>query len=280
VCAATTRAFRRSTAALQEWTAFLLQVLIAISVELGDDLGRGLFSQHGSVQGIHNAQQIAAFEAAHGFWIEPGWQLFFEHTHTVVDIDITWQSVVPVMNGIYILGHVFVTLGVAMWVYFYRRRFFPLLRNVVIITNVIALFIYESFPVAPPRMTTDLFFQGHPFVFQDTVHGIVAAGSKVVGTNAAYNEFSAMPSIHMAWAMIAGGALVLLARPYAVRLFGSIYPALMLVSVVVTGNHFLLDAVGALCVVVAAFPIALVIEMLCGRMASPFSLPWVPKPSH
>jgi len=268
VCAATARVIRRN-GALYEWTAFALQVLIAVSVELGDDLGRGLFSQHGSPEGIHNAQSIALFEAAHGFWFEPAWQLYFEQTHRVLNFVITWQDVVPVMNTIYVLGHVCVTLGVALWVYFYRRRYFVLLRNVVIITNVFALFVYESFPVAPPRMTTGLFYNGHQFVFQDTVHSIVTTGSKVIGSNAAYNEFSAMPSVHMAWAMIAGGALLFLARPYAARVAGAIYPVLMLIAVVVTGNHYLLDVVGAVGVVALAFPVALFIEVVRGRAEWP-----------
>lgn len=273
VCAATASVIRRN-GALYEWLAFVLQVLIAVSVEVGDDLGRGFFSQHGSQQGIHNAQLIAQFESAHGFWVEPAWQGFFEQTHRVLDLDITWQTVVPVMNGIYVFGHVFVTLGVAVWVYFYRRRFFAPLRNLVIVTNIFALFIYESFPVAPPRMTTDLFFNGHPFVFEDTIHGIVSTGGKIVGNSTPYNEFSAMPSVHMAWAVIAGGALILLARPLAARLCGAIYPFLMLVAIVVTGNHYLLDAGGALLVVGLAVPVVLFIEILCGRILSPLRLPW------
>jgi uncharacterized membrane protein len=61
-----------------------------------------------------------------------------------------------------------------------------------------------------------------------------------------------MPSVHMAWAVVVGATLVLLARSPMARLFGMLYPAAMLVAVVVTGNHYLMDAAAALLVVIVA----------------------------
>src|SRR5579872_2220804 len=148
----------RRRGAVQEWISFALQVAIAIAFEVGDDVARGLISQHGTIQGVDNARKVVAFEAAHGFWVEPAWQTFFLHTHHLFDLTIQWTTVARVMNGIYVLGHVFVTLGVAIWVYRYRRKYFRFLRNSVICVNGLALVIYENFPVAPPRMTTGLTF--------------------------------------------------------------------------------------------------------------------------
>lgn len=250
-----------------EWLAFAAQVLIVVSFEVGDDLSRGFISQHGTAEGIANAHRLVAFEAAHGLWIEPAWQVFFEHTHRVFAFTITWPEVVRVMNGIYIFGHVFVTLGVALWVYIYRRHFFGLLRNTLILANLFALFLYESFPVAPPRMTTGLFFNHHSFTFQDTMYGMFTAGQKFVGTQSTgYNEFSAMPSVHMAWALLVGAALVFLARPLLVKLLGAVYPGLMLVAIVVTGNHYLLDAIGAALVLIVAAALAIGFECWRGRI--------------
>src|SRR5947209_4723947 len=102
--------------------AFAVQALIACSVEVGDDVARGIFSQHGTVQGIHNAQEVVAFEQAHGFWVEPAWQVFFEQPHHILVWTLTWLTAAHVMNTIYVFGHLFVTLGVALWVYAYHRR--------------------------------------------------------------------------------------------------------------------------------------------------------------
>ncbi len=267
--ATATEVVRRSPA-LSEWLAFLGQCVIAASVEVGDDLGRGLFAQHGTIQGMDNARQIVSFEAAHGLWLEPAWQQFFERTHHFLLLTLTWPESSRIMDGIYVFGHVFVTLAVAAWVYFYRRRYFPLLRNIVIATNVIALLIYESFPVAPPRMMPPLPFAHHAFTFQDTVYGVLTAGGHYVSTSTtlAYNEFSAMPSIHMAWALVVGAALLLLARPVPLRLLGAIYPGLMLMAIVVTGNHFFLDAAAAVFVVLAAAAVAVGVDGVRGK------LPW------
>jgi membrane-associated phospholipid phosphatase len=249
---------------LYEWIAFAIQMLIAISVEIGDDIGRGFFSQHGTEQGLADAHHIVNFEAAHGFWVEPAWQMFFRQSHTVLAFTITWPEAERLMNAIYIGGHIFVTIGVALWVYAYRRRYFPLLRNTLILANALALVLYESFPVAPPRIMHNLMYNHHVFNFADTMYGIVQSGRNLVGTQSAgYNEFSAMPSVHMAWALLAGFALVLLARPFTVKLLGIIYPIAMLLAVVVTGNHYLLDAAGAVFVLAVAGLAAFTFE--CGR---------------
>src|SRR5437588_9525737 len=138
---------RRNTFLL-EGLAFATQVLIAVSVELGDDLGRGLFSQHGTLQGVDNARGVVAFETAHGFFVEPAWQMFFERTHHIFTLTITWPDIIHAVNAIYVLGHIFVTLAAAFWLYFYRRQAFAFVRNIVILTNLFALLVYENFPVA------------------------------------------------------------------------------------------------------------------------------------
>jgi membrane-associated phospholipid phosphatase len=233
---------RRSTLLLQV-LAFAVQVLIAVSFEVGDDLGRGLVSQHGTAQGVENARRVVEFEAAHGFFVEPAWQLFFERTHHILVFTVTWPDVIHVVNAVYVLGHVGVTLAVAVWLYVYRRHAFGFVRNTVILTNLFALVVYENFPVAPPRLSGPLSFDHHVFTFQDTVFGVVQGG-RVVGTSLAYNEFSAMPSVHMAWALVVGAVLIVLAPSWLAKLFGFLYPGLMLAAVVVTGNHYLMDVVG------------------------------------
>ena len=250
----------RRTGVIAGGLAFVLQVVVAISIEAADDLGRAIFAQHGTREGILNARSLVAFEAGHGFFVEPAWQLFFLHTRHIFTVTITWLAMARLFNGIYVLGHIFFTLGVALWVYIYRRRWFGVMRNAVILVNLFALAVYENFPVAPPRLTTGLIVNHHAFTFRDTLFGITDAGGRVIGTQVGYNEFSAMPSVHMAWAMIAGAALVLLARSWWARAIGLVYPLCMLVAVVVTGNHYLVDVVGSIVVVVSAYVAARLLD--------------------
>ena len=250
----------RRTGVVAGGLAFVLQVIVAISIEAGDDLGRAIFAQHGTRVGILHARGVVGFEAAHGFFVEPAWQIFFLHTRHIFALTVTWLAMARLFNGIYVLGHIVFTLGVALWVYVYRRRWFGMMRNVVILVNLFALAIYENFPVAPPRLTDGLIFNHHAFTFRDTLFGITDASGRVVGTQVGYNEFSAMPSVHMAWAIIAGAALVFLARSWWAKALGLIYPVCMLVAVVVTGNHYLLDVAGSIVVVLSAYGAARLLD--------------------
>ncbi|MGH2409640.1 MAG: phosphatase PAP2 family protein [Chloroflexota bacterium] len=58
------------------------------------------------------------------------------------------------------------------------------------------------------------------------------------------NEFAAMPSIHIFYALIVGCTLAWALRPWILRVLALLYPVLLLVVVVVTANHYLMDAVG------------------------------------
>jgi membrane-associated phospholipid phosphatase len=58
------------------------------------------------------------------------------------------------------------------------------------------------------------------------------------------NQFAAMPSLHIGWASWCAFALWPLARKRWVRAAFLLYPALTLLCIVVTANHFWLDGVG------------------------------------
>jgi membrane-associated phospholipid phosphatase len=129
----------------------------------------------------------------------------------------------------------------------------PFVRNVFLLTNLLALLLYETYPMAPPRLTPGLTFEGQPYHFADTVF------RQGPGSGLAFNEYSAMPSLHVAWALIIAGVLLWTARPWAVRLPALLYPAVVLLATVVTGNHYLVDGLGALMVVLTATALALAV---------------------
>src|SRR5579871_444089 len=98
----------------RELLSFLIQVSLVAAVEVGDDFARGLIAQHDSHTGLANAGKVVAFEAAHGFWLEPGWQQFFLQSHQVFGQTISWSMVTPVVDSIYTLGHVLITFAFAL----------------------------------------------------------------------------------------------------------------------------------------------------------------------
>lgn len=250
---------RRAWPSGKEWLLFALQALLVAMVELGNDILRGNVWRPDAVEALHNARQVAGFEHDHGFFVEPAAQTFFEHAHHLFGFVLTWPDVVAIANNVYAFCHIFVTLAVALWIYLRHRHRFAFLRNVILFTNVLALVGYELYPMAPPRLTTGLIYDHHVFAFQDTMRHVLGTGT-LNGTPIGYNPLSAMPSLHVAWAIIIGTSLVLLARNPLLRILGALYPLLMAFSVVITANHYVMDALGALLAVLLATGLALLID--------------------
>lgn len=247
------------------WLSLLLQVGLVASVEVGDDLLRGLVAEHDSRTGIDNALRVVRFEADHHFWIEPGWQLFFQQTHHILGITLGWTQSKWLFDTTYTLGHICITLLFALWMFFRRPALFGFVRNIFIGANALALVGYEAYPMAPPRLTAGLIYDGRHFRFVDTLYQVLGANGKILGSQIGYNEFAAMPSVHMAWALTVGITLFWTLRHPLARALALCYPAFMLATVVVTGNHYIADALGAALVLSLATALAIGVEWLKQR---------------
>ena len=237
---------RRAFTRWRDWLYLLANVLLVAAVELTDDFAHALVPQSNASAGLANALHVANFEAAHDLWIEPGIQSFFARTHTYLGITFGWSQVETVVDALYGEGHVFFTLAFAIWVFVRRRALFPFLRNIFLVTNAFAVLLYESFPLAPPRLASGLRYDGHPYHFVDAVFG-GARGLKI-----GFNEYAAMPSVHVAWALIVGLTLAWTVRFLPVRLLALAYPVVMILVVIISGNHYILDALGAVGVVLTS----------------------------
>jgi hypothetical protein len=229
----------------REWRWFLLQAALVVAIELSDDLTRGFFLQRPVHPTQVNAERVMHLEQHYGLWIEPGVQRAFEHGQHLFGALVHWSDVVLVANMMYGIAHGLVTAVVAAWVFWRRRGSFPFVRNVFLLSTAMSVLIYNAFPVAPPRLATGLTYRGRPFHFVDTVF-------QGGGVDLSFDQYAAMPSLHIVWALIAGLALVCLARSWPVRLYGLCYPLLMTWAVVVTGNHYLADCIGGAVVVAIA----------------------------
>jgi membrane-associated phospholipid phosphatase len=238
----------------RDWLYVAGQLGLVAGIELSDDWAHALAPQANAASGLANAVRVMDFERAHDLWIEPGLQRFFASTHHVFGRTIGWNEVRPVFDAIYGQGHVLFTAAFAFWLYFFRRPLFAFVRNIFLLTTLLAVVLYEAFPLAPPRLAQDLWYDGHPFHFLDAVFG--DGGLKLD-----FNEYAAMPSVHVAWALIVGLTVWWAVRPTVVRVLGLIYPFLMVITVIVTGNHYLADGLGAMVVVGFAFLLAVALGM-------------------
>ena len=142
------------------------------------------------------------------------------------------------LSNYYDNAHFVVTLGVLGWIWLrapldvYRP-----LRNNLILINVIGMVVFWMYPTAPPRLYD-------PAGFSDVVASTHAFGSWHSGTlGGVANQFAAMPSLHISWAMWSALAIWRLAGTGRWRVTVWLYPLLTALAVMATANHYLLDVV-------------------------------------
>jgi len=243
---------------LGAWIWFVLQLVAIAGLELGDDIFRGNIDPPDVQEAVLHARQVVHFEQSHGFFVEPALQIWLRHAHSLFGL-LSFTSVVHITDFIYAVGQTLVPISVAIWIFLKHRSHFALVRNITLLSTLLALVGYELYPLAPPRLTTGLIYQHHIFHFQDTVQHVIGDG-KLNSVPIAYNAYSAMPSLHMAWALILAVSVILLTHTLLVRVLAGAYPLVMLFTVVVSANHYLLDAAGAALVVALATVIMLSLD--------------------
>jgi PAP2 superfamily protein len=143
--------------------------------------------------------------------------------------------IVEVLNLYYAGLHFAVVLSCLLWVYIWHRRQYPQVRTTLVLFTAGALLI-QLIPVAPPRMLPG----------DNMIDTAVQYGQSVYGSVAGFNadQLSAMPSVHVGWALLAALVVVQLSTSrWRWLAFG--YPVLTLLAVVVTANHFWLDGIAA-----------------------------------
>jgi hypothetical protein len=201
---------------------------------------------------FHRARDILGFERSLHIDIERSVNAFVASVHPLA----------YVANYYYATLHFIVTIGVLVWLYRRHPLRYRSLRSVLFATNIIALLGFWLYALAPPRMLAS---DG----FTDTVVVFHTWGSWASGDVAsASNQFAAMPSLHIAWALWCGVVVVALARRLWVRVLGALYPLATLLVIMGTANHFVVDAVGGALVLALGFAIQ---RVLSGRAV--FALP-------
>jgi hypothetical protein len=149
----------------------------------------------------------------------------------------------------------YVTLNIALTVgrlaHLYRRRdpSFHRLRRAAALSFVGACPVFLSFPCDPPR-TLDHFV--------DTVGEVLDLDSGPVVR--LYNPVAAMPSIHLAFAVVTGVGLVEAGRSPLARVLGVAYPPAVFATVVATANHYVLDGIAGSVLALAALRVSRLLE--------------------
>jgi hypothetical protein len=221
------KAPRRTTRGGRFRVLWLYEVgLILVGYWLYSAVRNGVAGTEG--EAVARARDIVDIERQLGIYTEQG-------INAVVAAN-EWLAVL--FNYYYATLHFGVTISVGVWVYVRHRRYARRLRNAWYAMNVLALIGFASYALAPPRL-----LPGGGYV--DTIVFFRTWGSWADPSVAEHsNQYAAMPSMHIGWALWVAVIVVVLARRWWVRALGWLYPVATLLVIVGTGNHYWLDAVG------------------------------------
>ncbi|KAJ9637804.1 hypothetical protein H2199_007298 [Coniosporium tulheliwenetii] len=204
----------------------------------------------------HALQLIHLEQSLHLFHELPIQRFFLAHPTL-----LTW------INRIYSYIHIPGTILFLVWLYYYTTT-----RNRLISSRPGTLTAeVDGSPLAPASMKLDASAEGpsaeegRSYGFVDTVHGAGGEGS-VWTQNRFCNQYAAMPSLHFGYSLLIGLTIMSIPLPpqrrrsrtlvfgrARVRLpslkrvllvaVGVAYPLMILVAILATANHFILDAV-------------------------------------
>ena len=207
-------------------------------------------------EAIARGVDIANFEKSLGIFWEVQLQSWI----------LPYDWLVSALNAFYLYGHLPIIGALAIWMYFWHRPQYLLMRNAFLISGAIGLVVFLNFPTAPPRLLPG--YLGFGFV--DTI--LQEYNSSRPDTPSFFvNEYAAMPSLHVGWNLLVGISLWLATRNIIVRAFAVLMPLAMFVVIVLTANHYIVDAFAGFGVMLLGLAVAVAGKRLVMRVFSPSS---------
>jgi hypothetical protein len=252
---------RRSTQAVGEEmraaslrpAAFFIGHMLAICLlYISYLMMRGLIAGYVDVQqAIERSQDLARLES----------QLHIAFERPLQSMATDMPLAIPVVNNIYIWGNLPFLVAELIWLYFRSRRSFVILRNGLVLSAIPSVILYAAIPTAPPRLSPGL-------GLLDTLGG--PSHSSYFQQPAMFtNRFAAVPSMHVGWALEAGMAAYLAMGSSRWRWLAPVIPVAMVVTVMATGNHHVLDWVIGCTIAAASFWIASLRQQRRERVEAP-----------
>ncbi len=196
----------------------------------------------------------AAYELLR-FAVRPDWPLALAHAREVAawerPLHLAWEGplqraflhvpeLVEGMNAFYLAGNFLGTGLFFVWLYRRSRPGFRLFRNGFLLATGVAFVILWRFPTAPPRVAG--------LGLEDTLRRLSGIDIGSPGSGGLSDPVAALPSLHAGWALGVGTGIALYARTPLARAAGALYPVAVVLTVLVTGNHFVVDALAGIVV--------------------------------
>jgi len=170
-----------------------------------------------------HAQRVVAFEERFGIHVESKLQ----------QLILKRRTLVHVLNFGYATLNVGLTVGWLIVLFRRRDPAFHRYRRAALLSVLGAQPVFLLFPVAPPRTLDHLV---------DTMSDVSGIDLDTGLIEKLYHPLAALPSIHVTIAEVTAAGIRESARSPAMRALAPLYPPLVSVVVLLTANHYVVDA--------------------------------------
>ena len=229
---------------------------------------RNLFGSQGTGPDVdasvafEHARQMIDVERAVG--------LYFEQRLHEWYLDLPADGFIRFWNIFYGTAHFVVTAGALFWLFRTDKERYPRWRNTLGLTTAVALVGFASYSLMPPRLLDDPGIYGACRLYAPEAAAAAEPGEHIVDGCDRYgyvdtlavhggwisfddekaaeltNQYAAMPSMHIGWSVWSMLVLLPMVRRRWLRAVVIGYPFLTLFTIIVTANHYWIDAIGGL----------------------------------
>jgi hypothetical protein len=174
---------------------------------------------------------------------------------SVQDLILNHPLLVRAANYYYDTAHLTLMVVFLIWLWLRHRDRYPFIRNTIAGFTLMSLLL-QMVSVAPPRLIGGTGMVDTAMVYGQSVYQYFS--------NIA-DQYAAMPSIHVGWAVLISIAIVT-SSTSRWRWLGLLHGALTIFVVVATANHYWMDGIVACALLVPAYFIAKGLELVAARL--------------
>lgn len=188
---------------------------------------------------LKHARDVVTLERSLGLFVEPRLQA----------VASGLPGVESLATLIYKYEHLVGSIVFLVWLWLRRPSRFPFVWRWFWIAHAVALLGFWLFPLAPPRLVPEL-------GLADPTAAALASTPGAAAFDSIRNEFAAMPSLHVGYPLLFTAVLWPLLPYRRLRWLVWLWPITVFFVVLVTANHYWLDAVGGALAVGMALALA------------------------
>lgn len=226
---------------------------------------------------LGHAHDVIKIEKFFGLFFEPKLQQWY--------LGLPGHGGIKVWNIYYGSFHFIIPIIALIWLFRRFPRDYAIWRNALVFTTLLALVGFSAFSLMPPRLLSYAGEFGgcslpasivhanprltcHQFGLIDTLAtfgGLWSFGSNAMAHVS--NQFAAMPSLHIGWSTWSALVIAPRAKRRWVKVLATCYPFITLFCILVTANHYWLDAFGGLVVLATGTGLGYLIAIGTHRLA-------------